>query len=61
MNDELQKWAVCPVCGSRAIKFDGPDCDRPAECHGVRMKCTRGCKEVFELVIREGRQVAEKE
>ena len=45
-------WAVCPVCGLKVTIFDNT-----AECHGVFLKCTRGCGIEFELVIKEGKQI----
>jgi uncharacterized Fe-S cluster protein YjdI len=58
MNETLPKpplrkdWAICPHCGAKVTIYDNT-----AECHGVWLKCTRGCKEVFELVIHAGKQV----
>ena len=47
-----RKWAVCPCCGAKTTIYDDT-----AECHGVWMKCTRGCKKEFELVVRGGKQI----
>lgn len=45
-------WAVCPHCGMKTVIFDNT-----ANCSGVHVKCTRGCKMVFELVIENGKQI----
>ena len=47
-----RKWVRCPHCGAKVSIFDNT-----AECHGVFLKCTRGCKKTFELVIRSGKQI----
>lgn len=45
-------WVHCPNCGAKVcIK------DNASECRGVYLKCTRGCKTEFELVIKEGKQI----
>nr|DAW09356.1 MAG TPA: cysteine-rich protein [Caudoviricetes sp.] len=49
------KWIRCPFCGAKHSIYDNS-----AECHGVFLKCTRGCKQVFELVIEDGEQVVKK-
>lgn len=46
------KWAVCPYCGAKTVIYDNT-----ANCSGVHQKCTRGCRRVFELVIKNGRQI----
>lgn len=46
-----KKWILCPHCGMKTILADNT-----ANCSGVYVKCTRGCKQVFELVIRDGQQ-----
>ena len=46
------KWARCTYCGAKHSLYNNM-----AECHGVFLKCTRGCKREFELVIREGEQI----
>lgn len=47
-----RRWILCPYCGMKTILADDN-----ANCHGVHIKCTRGCKQVFELVIRDGVQI----
>ncbi len=48
-------WVICPKCGAKCcIKND------ISQCSGVYLKCTRGCKGVFELVIVDGHQVINK-
>lgn len=49
-------WMICPHCGAKTIIADNT-----ANCSGVYVKCTRGCKQVFELVIRDGIQIKQKE
>ena len=44
-------WARCPYCGAKVILFDNT-----AQCKGVFFKCSRGCKQVFELIIENGKQ-----
>ena len=46
------KWVLCPYCGAKTVLASDT-----AQCSGVQIKCTRGCKKVFELVIRDGKQV----
>ena len=46
-----RKWCHCPNCGAKHSLFGNV-----AECRGVFLKCDRGCKQVFELVIKEGQQ-----
>lgn len=46
------KWAVCPYCGAKTTIYDNG-----ANCNGVHQKCTRGCRRVFELVIKDGEQI----
>ena len=48
-----QTWVRCPYCRAKVVVYDNT-----AECHGVFLKCTRGCKKTFELVIHRGRQVS---
>lgn len=48
------KWAVCPKCGAKLVIYDDT-----ANSHGVHLKCTRGCREVVELIIEEGEQKLE--
>ena len=50
-----RKWVRCPNCGMKVTIYDNS-----AECHGVHIKCTRGCKYEFELVIKDGVQVPPK-
>jgi len=45
------KWSLCPFCGAKHSLYSNV-----AECHDVFLKCTRGCKREFELVIKDGRQ-----
>lgn len=46
------EWIVCPYCGAKTcIKDD------TAECKGVYVKCTRGCRRRFEVVIKDGKQI----
>ena len=47
-----RKWIKCPHCGAKNSIYDNT-----ANCNGVFLKCTRGCKREFELVIVEGEQV----
>lgn len=47
-----RKWALCPYCKAKTVIYD--DC---ADCKGVFVKCTRGCRNEFELIIEDGRQV----
>ena len=49
-----RKWIICPNCGAKHSLYDNT-----ANCNGVYLKCTRGCKKEFELVIEEGNQVLE--
>ena len=44
-------WALCPHCGSKTTLFDNT-----ASCRGVWVKCTRGCRQEFQLVIEDGVQ-----
>lgn len=44
----------CPHCGYEMPLTHGKD----AECRGVFIKCKgRGCKRIFEVKIRDGKQV----
>ncbi|MBO5568826.1 MAG: hypothetical protein J6A79_07860 [Clostridia bacterium] len=47
-----RKWALCPYCKAKAIIYDNT-----ADCRGVWLKCTRGCKREFELVVTDGVQI----
>ena len=47
-----RKWVLCPNCNAKTIIMDDT-----GNCTGVYIKCTRGCKEVFELVIKDGVQI----
>ena len=46
-----RRWAKCPFCGMKVVVYDNT-----ANCRGVWLKCTRGCKKVFELVLEKGQQ-----
>ena len=46
-----KKWVKCPNCGAKVCIYDNT-----ADCKGVYLKCTRGCREEFELIIKEGKQ-----
>ena len=46
------KWILCPHCGAKHSLYSNV-----AECHDVFLKCTRGCKREFELVIKDGQQL----
>ena len=50
-----RKWIHCPYCGAKHSIYDDT-----AQCHGVFLKCSRGCKCEFELVIKDGEQVMKK-
>ena len=45
-------WARCPHCGAKTVLYDNT-----AQCSGVHIKCTRGCKKEFELKIINGKHV----
>ncbi len=47
----MRKWAKCPHCGAKTVIYDNT-----AECSGVFLICTRGCKREFELIIKDGNQ-----
>lgn len=47
-----RKWLRCPHCGAKVLLYDNT-----AECSGVYVKCTRGCKAEFEVKIINGEQV----
>ena len=47
-----RKWIFCPRCGSKHSQYGDV-----AECRGVFLKCDRGCRQIFELVIRDGQQL----
>lgn len=44
-----RKWLFCPNCGAKTILYDNT-----ANCNGVFIKCTRGCKIEFEVRIKNG-------
>lgn len=46
-----RKWALCPYCRSKTVIYDNT-----ARCSGVWVKCTRGCKQEFQLIIEGGEQ-----
>lgn len=46
-----RSWVICPSCGAKYALHDNK-----AECHGVFVKCTRGCGKEFEIVITNGKQ-----
>ncbi|MBR6102632.1 MAG: hypothetical protein IKP95_09400 [Ruminococcus sp.] len=46
-----KKWVRCPYCGAKVCIYDNN-----AECKGVYLKCTRGCRREFELKISKGEQ-----
>lgn len=49
----VRKWALCPECGAKTVIYDDT-----AECSGVWLKCTRGCRTCeFELIIHNGEQI----
>ena len=50
-----RKWIHCPYCGAKHSIYD-----ESADCHGVYLKCTRGCKMEFELIIEDGEQKEKK-
>jgi len=45
-------WALCPYCGAKTIIYDNR-----SNCKGVYVKCTRGCRQTFELNIKDGKQI----
>ena len=47
-----REWVRCPNCGAKVVLYDNT-----ASCNGVHIKCTRGCKQEFELKIVNGKQV----
>jgi len=47
-----RKWLRCPHCGAKTILYSNI-----AVCSGVYVKCTRGCKSIFEVKIENGKQV----
>lgn len=47
-----RKWLKCPYCGAKTILYDNA-----ANCRGVFIKCTRGCRQEFEVKIRNGNTV----
>jgi DNA-directed RNA polymerase subunit RPC12/RpoP len=49
-----KKWLRCPYCGAKTIIYDNS-----AECRGVHIKCTRGCKREFEVIIENGKPVVQ--
>ena len=50
-----RKWILCPHCGAKHSLYDNT-----ANCNGVFLKCVRGCKREFELVIENGEQLKSK-
>lgn len=46
-----RKWLLCPHCGMKVLLYDNT-----ANCSGVFVKCTRGCRQTFEVQIRDGEQ-----
>lgn len=44
-------WVRCPYCGAKVCVYDNT-----ANCNNVFLKCTRGCKSIFELLIVNGKQ-----
>ena len=46
-----RKWIRCPYCNAKHSIFEDN-----ANCNGVFLKCTRGCKKEFELFIKDGKQ-----
>ena len=44
-------WVLCPYCGAKHSLYDDQ-----AECKGVYVKCSRGCKREFEIIIHNGIQ-----
>lgn len=46
-----RKWLYCPHCGMKVLLYDNT-----ANCSGVFVKCTRGCRQTFEVIIRDGKQ-----
>lgn len=47
-----RKWIKCTHCGAKHSLYDNT-----ANCNGVFLMCTRGCKREFELVIEDGVQL----
>ena len=47
-----RKWLLCPHCGMKVLLYDNT-----ASCSGVFIKCSRGCRKTFEIVIRDGQQI----
>lgn len=45
-------WVRCTHCGAKTVIYDNN-----ANCNGVFMKCNRGCKKEFEIIIEDGKQV----
>ena len=45
-----RKWLLCPYCGAKTILYDNT-----ANCTGVFIKCTRGCKSEFEIRLKNGK------
>jgi len=45
-----KKWLLCPFCGAKTILYDNT-----ANCTGIFIKCTRGCKLEFEVKIQDGK------
>ena len=51
-----RKWAFCPHCGAKTMLYDNT-----SNCNGVYIKCSRGCKQEFELVVKDGKQVSHRQ
>ena len=47
-----KKWYICPRCGSKIMLYDNT-----ANCQGVYLKCSRGCRNEIEILIHNGEQV----
>lgn len=47
-----RNWIKCPHCGAKHSIYDNT-----ANCNGVFLMCTRGCKREFELLIDNGVQI----
>ena len=47
-----KKWYICPRCGSKIVLYDNT-----ANCQGVFVKCSRGCRNEIEILIQNGEQV----
>lgn len=49
-----KRWLLCPYCKAKTILYDNT-----AECRGVHIKCTRGCKAEFEVKIQNGKPIVQ--